>query len=276
VATDVIGMGLNLPIKTLYFCEHEKYDGTGSRPLFPWEVRQIAGRAGRYGLCEAGSVGGVSAATHRHVAEALAAPPDPAQFAHAVAGPTVEHVEAIANLVGTSSIAAILRFFIEHVHFSSESLRMGQLKDILLNATVVDACASQLPVGAKWTLACAPVPTGSKCVGERDTFRAILAAINTGRSIGVEGACNLVPRLATLELGMLEILVVQLTLYIWVAFRFGGHLPERERAEELRDQANVRIAALLTEKEALPVFVNSVPPRYTSFSGGCRWYDDDE
>jgi len=83
----------------------------------------------------------------------LAASPDPDAFAQAVAGPTVEHVESIATLVNASSMAAILHFFIGHVCFSSDALRMGELKDILINAAVVDDCVGKLPIGAKWTLA---------------------------------------------------------------------------------------------------------------------------
>jgi len=54
VATDAIGMGLNLPIRRVIFTQTEKYDGAEKRPLRPAEVRQIAGRAGRYGIYDAG------------------------------------------------------------------------------------------------------------------------------------------------------------------------------------------------------------------------------
>ena len=54
VATDAIGMGLNLPIKRVVFLETEKYDGYEIRLLKPEEVQQIAGRAGRKGIYEEG------------------------------------------------------------------------------------------------------------------------------------------------------------------------------------------------------------------------------
>ena len=54
VATDAIGMGLNLPIKRVVFLETEKFDGYGRRDLLPEEIQQIAGRAGRKGLYECG------------------------------------------------------------------------------------------------------------------------------------------------------------------------------------------------------------------------------
>ena len=48
VATDAIGMGLNLNINHISFSSLEKFDGRYNRNLSPSELGQIAGRAGRY------------------------------------------------------------------------------------------------------------------------------------------------------------------------------------------------------------------------------------
>ncbi|CAH6982935.1 putative RNA helicase [Vibrio chagasii] len=48
VATDAIAMGLNLPIDRVLFYSMEKFDGVTYRTLFHYELRQIAGRAGRH------------------------------------------------------------------------------------------------------------------------------------------------------------------------------------------------------------------------------------
>jgi len=48
VATDAIGMGLNLDIDHVAFSGLSKFDGRRMRPLAPNELAQIAGRAGRY------------------------------------------------------------------------------------------------------------------------------------------------------------------------------------------------------------------------------------
>lgn len=52
--TDVIGHGINLPARTVVVAETTKYDGTRRRALHLWELAQIVGRAGRYGLAERG------------------------------------------------------------------------------------------------------------------------------------------------------------------------------------------------------------------------------
>lgn len=54
VATDAIGMGMNLPIRRIVFLEQAKFDGREKRFLSAGEVRQIAGRAGRYGIYDKG------------------------------------------------------------------------------------------------------------------------------------------------------------------------------------------------------------------------------
>lgn len=48
VATDAIGMGLNLDIEHVTFTGLSKFDGREPRPLAPAEIAQIAGRAGRH------------------------------------------------------------------------------------------------------------------------------------------------------------------------------------------------------------------------------------
>jgi ATP-dependent RNA helicase SUPV3L1/SUV3 len=48
VATDAIGMGLNMDVDHVAFCGLRKFDGKRMRWLHPQEVGQIAGRAGRY------------------------------------------------------------------------------------------------------------------------------------------------------------------------------------------------------------------------------------
>ena len=48
VATDAIGMGLNMDVDHVAFSALEKFDGLGTRPLKPEEIGQIAGRAGRH------------------------------------------------------------------------------------------------------------------------------------------------------------------------------------------------------------------------------------
>ncbi|MDE7359357.1 MAG: helicase, partial [Lachnospiraceae bacterium] len=72
VATDAIGMGINLPIRRVVFMNTTKFDGVGKRRLLAEEIRQIAGRAGRYGFYDTGYV--QSAMEPDYVGKKLAEP----------------------------------------------------------------------------------------------------------------------------------------------------------------------------------------------------------
>lgn len=52
VASDAIGMGLNLSIKRIIFESSSKFDGVQRRTLTVADIKQIAGRAGRYRTAE--------------------------------------------------------------------------------------------------------------------------------------------------------------------------------------------------------------------------------
>jgi superfamily II RNA helicase len=54
--TDTLGVGINVPIRTVLFTKLCKYDGEGTRRLSVREMKQIAGRAGRRGYDTQGHV----------------------------------------------------------------------------------------------------------------------------------------------------------------------------------------------------------------------------
>jgi hypothetical protein len=64
--TDTLGVGINVPIRTVLFTALSKYDGTKARLLQAREFHQIAGRAGRAGF---DSVGAVVVQAPEHVVE---------------------------------------------------------------------------------------------------------------------------------------------------------------------------------------------------------------
>jgi ATP-dependent RNA helicase SUPV3L1/SUV3 len=60
VATDAIGMGVNLPADRVCFVSVIKFDGFNERLLSSLELKQIAGRAGRFKLSEFGEVSAIN------------------------------------------------------------------------------------------------------------------------------------------------------------------------------------------------------------------------
>ena len=66
--TDTLGVGVNVPIRTVMFTQLFKYDGTSTKTLAVRDFKQIAGRAGRRGF---DSIGTVVCQAPEHVIENL-------------------------------------------------------------------------------------------------------------------------------------------------------------------------------------------------------------
>ena len=71
VATDAIGMGLNLDVNHVAFSATAKFDGNRMRALMPNELAQIAGRAGRHMNNGTFGVTGEASPLHDEVVEAI-------------------------------------------------------------------------------------------------------------------------------------------------------------------------------------------------------------
>lgn len=82
VATDAIGMGLNLPADAVCFYETQKFDGKRMRPLTTLEVHQIGGRAGRFGLAEQGIITALNKADLEFLRQRFEQAPPPIAQAH--------------------------------------------------------------------------------------------------------------------------------------------------------------------------------------------------
>ena len=81
IATDAVGMGLNLPADVVCFYEVEKFDGKNDRQLYPAEVHQIGGRAGRYGIRETGLIAATTPPDLQVIRELYAQTPEELSFA---------------------------------------------------------------------------------------------------------------------------------------------------------------------------------------------------
>lgn len=66
VSTDCIGLGLNVRIQRIVFLQTSKFDGFNMRMLNKAEVKQIAGRAGRYGIFDVGYVNAIQDRKYIH------------------------------------------------------------------------------------------------------------------------------------------------------------------------------------------------------------------
>ena len=117
IATDAIGMGLNLPIRRIVFMETQKYNGEGIVDLSHSQFLQIAGRAGRYALSNGVATGeeGVAAVIGQgdlaYLQRALSKDMNPLSLASLVAEPLMLHIDVLAEELKTDNLVDILGAF---------------------------------------------------------------------------------------------------------------------------------------------------------------------
>lgn len=153
VATDAIGLGVNLPIKRVVFSAMTKYDGVSNRALTPLEIRQIAGRAGRYGLEEGGIVTGFSSGYMPLIAQGLSQP------VAAVVGPykvmpTWAHVATVLRELNTNDVGAAFEFFTK-IKFGGQFMQ-ADLTDCMARYAQLDGVTTPLSAKDRFMLCCAP------------------------------------------------------------------------------------------------------------------------
>jgi hypothetical protein len=231
VATDAIGMGLNLPVRRVIFSTVHKFDGVETRALNASEVQQIAGRAGRFGMHDEGRVGALDREDLAHVRRMLAEPQPKMRSALTIA-PSPWHVESLAQLLGTQQIAPILSYFATRIAAKSSLFETAALEDQIGLARVVDRMAGRLSLAEKFTFSCAPIAHDKD--NELAYFESCLHAFVKGRTL-------LLPRLADwLEdrqpgfLEEAEFLSKDVSLYAWLSYKFPQVYCDGEAVPELR------------------------------------------
>ncbi len=250
VATDAIGMGLNLPIRTLLFAQDSKFIDRREYPLTPLEVRQIAGRAGRYGHNERGFVGTFRIPTS-HIAAALEMEPEP--VSHAPLAPNLDHLLAMSVLDENRrrpSLARLMTLFVRSVKPDPRVYRLSDLEDQIALARITDRFET-LDLPTRFALSAAPVNLNATDM--LVAFDRMVAAVAFDRPLsmeavwpqGLEGGRHTVPDRG---LGTLETAMRVVNLYCWLHYRFPDHLPDLEMAENRRKEINKKINRMLRKK----------------------------
>ena len=160
VATDAIGMGLNLPIRRVLFSTLTKFDGQSDRTLDESEVHQIAGRAGRYGIHEEGFVGvlkDAEPAALRVLKELLAKVPRAPRDFKAPVAPNGWHVDTISSRLHKTQLSEVLGVFMQQLKLDDAHFAVAELEQMLDLAAELDKSASRLTLKERFTYAQAPV-----------------------------------------------------------------------------------------------------------------------
>jgi ATP-dependent RNA helicase SUPV3L1/SUV3 len=237
VATDAIGLGLNLPLDRVIFYETDKFDGEINRRLEPSELLQIAGRAGR-GPGATGWVAAFSARDARRLEAALAQAQVTPAFDQLPAAPTSMHVRAIADHLGLDRLVPILEFFRTRLKFPEGTFFPDVQEDVFAAAELVDTYAASLPVEQRYALACIPLDLDEHLF--RATFAEWLELLDAGKAVHFPRRVDSSGGLESLE----ETLKL-ITVYRWLALKFPESFTDSAQVEEIRRDATEQVQAIL-------------------------------
>ncbi|PKI52424.1 ATP-dependent RNA helicase SUV3, mitochondrial-like isoform X1 [Punica granatum] len=242
VASDAIGMGLNLNISRIIFSTMKKFDGIEMRELTIPEIKQIAGRAGRYGSkYPVGEVTCIDADDLPLLHSAINAPSPTIERAGLF--PTYDLLFMYSRLHPEYGLQQILEDFVENAKLS-DNYFIANCENMLKVAAVLD----QLPLGLqdKYLFCMSPTEMDDEIVSQGLTQfaqnyaeRGIvhLREIFTPRTLEV-------PETHT-AMRDLESVHKVLDLYVWLSYRLEDSFPDQEVAASQRAMCSMLIEQFL-------------------------------
>ena len=229
IATDAIAMGMNLPIKTLLFSKAEKFDGVSQRNLLPSEIHQISGRAGRFGLQEEGFVGALNPEALRIVKKNFYKDATVIKIPFTVMA-NLEHIKLVASILEENSLHEVLKFFVKNMEFNGP-FHAASLDDMLQASEIVDKF--DLDIATKYHLACAPLTLKSPYIVA--AYESYIVALEKKLPASYSP-----PKLygsfaqTTDELLRAEDMVKEISLYLWLSYRFNDYFIDEKKARQSR------------------------------------------
>ncbi|KAI0355149.1 P-loop containing nucleoside triphosphate hydrolase protein [Trametes cingulata] len=262
VGSDAVGMGLNLKIKRVVFEAVSKWDGGRSAVLSTSQIKQIAGRAGRFGLHGAESAGGVVTTLHPEdleiVRKALASPYEPIRHARLPMTPDSfsKVLQALPLRSSQKTVADVFRyvakipprFVLESIHDMEACFRfVDEFMDCLTASNRLIVQLSPCPWRDDRAIA------GAKVMMDiyRDKLRVpiedtllrsgLLKHLNATLLLMEDDSANCEQTRMIALLGQLETIHKVIVLYLWYTYRAPLAFPDQIKAFKLRQLTEVAI-----------------------------------
>lgn len=131
VTTDVIAMGLNLPIKRVIFSETSKFNGESIEVLPKPLYEQISGRAGRFGLFD---IGYVTFSWNANRNDVINKRKESKTFELVTKQPLFEEYEEYLNNTDTDKQKTLLDYLLfweKHVSYDINTYKKANIKEII-------------------------------------------------------------------------------------------------------------------------------------------------
>ncbi|MEW6738115.1 MAG: helicase-related protein [Acidobacteriota bacterium] len=249
IATDAIGMGLNLPIKNLLFWSTQKWDGEKRRELTNEEILQIAGRAGRFGIHEKGFVGAFDRDSLRRIRSAMLNQSNQSSTNCQVM-PNIKIILHISEVLRTEALSEILLFFKDQMLKDNPLLKPARMEALIFLAKQCDV-NKDISLSDRFLFSCAPLDIKDELA--LMAWRQWLVSFKKREITTLKPLPDKYSRSDSVaetyqELEAAERLVKRLTCYAWLAYHLPGAFLDLQICDEQRAIANKFIERSLKQK----------------------------
>ncbi|XP_045475671.1 ATP-dependent RNA helicase SUV3 homolog, mitochondrial isoform X1 [Harmonia axyridis] len=246
VATDAIGMGLNLSIRRIIFYSLIKptMNEKGEKEMDTLSVSsalQIAGRAGRYGTqWEEGRVTTFKTEDLKTLKTLLASQPEP--IVQAGLHPTADQIELYAYHLPNSTLSNLMDIFVSLSTVDDSLYFMCNVEDFKFLADMIQHVP--LPLRARYVFCCAPI--NKKMPFVCTMFLKFARQYSRNERITFDWLCrNIGWPLRTpktiMDLVHLEAVFDVLDLYLWLSYRFMDLFVEASLIREMQKELDAII-----------------------------------
>jgi ATP-dependent RNA helicase SUPV3L1/SUV3 len=242
VATDAIGMGLNLPISRVVFSTVSKFDGYDEDLVPRALLHQIAGRAGRYGLHETGRVSALDDEAHRHLVRELRKQPAALRASRFQVSPSLDHLRALREATGEDALESLLQRFVRNLDLQDDFFVPANLAEQATRAPLVDRTG--LPQEDRLMLSL--VPLNTQVIVLDNAWRGWVWAMAKGETVRWLDT----RRPQHLDLQEAEDACRLCGGYSWLSYRRPDVFPDGALARELALELSAHIDALLAQRHS--------------------------
>jgi len=234
---------LNLPIERVVMTTSIKYNGYEEEEIPAALARQIAGRAGRFGVHEEGFVAGYDDETHQVMRSLLKEKILPIATAGFSVAPSVEHLHRISAVTGEQSLIRLFKRFVHNIDVPDGFFYPRITEEQTERALWLDTLP--LSVAEKFTLSL--VPISSHIPSLQAAWENWASALAKRKSCALHRDPD---GLLRQNLQEVEDTCRMFSAYAWLSFRIPEHFPDGELANTLAREASERVDSILQAQNA--------------------------
>lgn len=253
VATDAIGMGLNLPAKRVIFTTTEKFDGIQTRSLNVSEIKQIAGRAGRYGLHDEGYVTAFSRSDLNHIEQSLKSELPKLNEKLSIM-PSIWHVEKLSHVLNTQNLTTILSYFANKLKINHGLFKTSDLEQIIEVSSYVERRLFDASLEDKFIFSC--IPMSPNKANELEYLNKLIAAKRNNKEEKLFGLPSWIHADGANYLYEAEELTKKLTMYAWLSYKYSQIFNDIKKIDSHRKHLSDYIVKALSKNTRKNAYVH--------------------